>query len=76
MHDSAGCHEAGIASGTVYLPFESEEALFQELLPALSENRFALIAEAVRGARDVLDLEDRGLPTLRTCRIIPIFAGD
>jgi AcrR family transcriptional regulator len=52
---------AGIAQGTFYLYFESRQALFDELLPHVGEDMFQFIGKRVVGARDVYELEERGL---------------
>lgn len=52
---------AGIAQGTFYLYFQSRQDLFDELLPHVGEDMFAFISGRVTGAKDVLDLEERGL---------------
>lgn len=51
---------AGIAQGTFYLYFASRQALFDELLPHVGEDMFKFIRQRVVGARDVLDVEERG----------------
>lgn len=62
----AGCSiarvtaETGIAHGTFYLYFKSQQALFDEVLPVLAEQMEVAIREAIRGSSDELDLERRG----------------
>lgn len=51
---------AGIAQGTFYLYFESRQALFDELLPHVGKDMLAFISDRIAGAKDMLDLEERG----------------
>lgn len=63
----AGCSiarvaaKAKIAHGTFYLYFPSQQALFDELLPAMQDELLNVISAAVRDAGDVYELEERGL---------------
>ncbi len=52
--------EADIAQGTFYLYFESRQAIFDVLLPHVGADMLVFIGEKVRGARDYLDVEERG----------------
>ncbi|WP_416400810.1 TetR/AcrR family transcriptional regulator [Alicycliphilus denitrificans] len=52
--------EAGIAQGTFYLYFESRQALFDVLLPHVGADMLVYIGGKVRGAKDFLDVEERG----------------
>lgn len=52
---------AGIAQGTFYLYFASRQSLFDELLPNVGEDMFRFIGERLVGARNVYDLEERGI---------------
>lgn len=51
---------AGIAQGTFYLYFDSRQALFDELLPHVGQDMLHFIRDRVIGAKNVLDLEERG----------------
>ncbi|MBC9904099.1 MULTISPECIES: TetR/AcrR family transcriptional regulator [Achromobacter] len=51
---------AGIAQGTFYLYFESRQALFDELLPHVGQDMLIFIRNQVKGAANVLDMEERG----------------
>lgn len=51
---------AGIAQGTFYLYFESRQVLFDELLPHVGEDMLHFIRDRVKGAKDVLDMEEKG----------------
>ncbi len=51
---------AGIAQGTFYLYFESRQALFDELLPHVGQDMLVFIRSQVKGAANVLDMEERG----------------
>lgn len=51
----------GIAQGTFYLYFESRQALFDELLLTLGRDMLAWMHEAVTGAGDFFEVEERGL---------------
>jgi AcrR family transcriptional regulator len=51
---------AGLAQGTFYLYFKSRQVLFDELLPHVGMDMLNFISDRVRGAKDVLELEERG----------------
>lgn len=51
---------AGIAQGTFYLYFESRQVLFDELLPHVGKDMLHFIRDRVKGAKDVLDTEEKG----------------
>lgn len=53
--------KAKIAHGTFYLYFSSQQEMFDNLLPALTEDLLTAIREAVRDAKTVFELESRGL---------------
>lgn len=53
--------KAKIAHGTFYLHFPSQQALFDELLPAMQDELLKSIGQAVREANDVYELEERGV---------------
>lgn len=46
---------AGLAQGTFYLYFESQQDLFDQLLPTIGSELLEDLAERVHGARDILD---------------------
>ena len=50
-----------IAHGTFYLYFSSQQELFDELLPALSDENLAAIGNAVKDATSVVEMEEKGL---------------
>lgn len=52
---------AGLAHGTFYRHFESRQELFDELLPAKGLEVLEHLRGSVKGARDFLELEERGL---------------
>jgi AcrR family transcriptional regulator len=52
---------AGVAHGAFYLYFKSQQALFDELLPAVGGEMLNYISEAIRDSKGLLDLERRGL---------------
>lgn len=52
--------EAGIAPGTIYLYFESRQALFDELLPHVGGDMIRFLSTRVKGGGDVYDVEERG----------------
>ncbi|MDR2332452.1 MAG: TetR/AcrR family transcriptional regulator [Burkholderiaceae bacterium] len=52
--------EADIAQGTFYLYFQSRQEIFDVLLPHVGADMLVFIGEKVRGARDYLDVEERG----------------
>lgn len=52
---------AGVAQGTFYLYFKTRQSLFDELLPHARREVLALVRKRVAGARDFLDLEQRGM---------------
>lgn len=52
--------EAGIAQGTFYLYFESRQAIFDVLLPHVGAELLLYIGSKVRGAKNFLDVEERG----------------
>jgi AcrR family transcriptional regulator len=51
---------AGLAHGTFYRYFGSRQELFDQLLPSLGEELIRDLRGRVSGARDLLDLEERG----------------
>lgn len=51
---------AKIAHGTFYLHFQSQQHLFDTVLPVLGSRMLRFIGEAVHDSLDVLDLERRG----------------
>ena len=55
---------AGIAQGTFYLYFKSRQDLFDELLPHAGAEMLHFIRDQVSGAKDVLDVEERGFRAL------------
>ncbi|HEV7416459.1 MAG TPA: TetR/AcrR family transcriptional regulator [Tianweitania sediminis] len=66
-HGYAGCSisrvtaRAGVAHGAFYLHFKSQQDLFDVLLPEVSLGMLAAIAQAVRGAETLEDMERRGI---------------
>ena len=52
---------AKIAHGTFYLYFNSQQQLFDELLPSVTGEMLGMVGEAVRGAATVAEMEERGL---------------
>lgn len=52
---------AGIAQGTFYLYFPTRQSLFDELLPHARRELLALVRQRAAGARDFLELEERGM---------------
>lgn len=62
----AGCSiarvtdRAGIAHGAFYTHFESQQAMFEELLPTHGRLMTMAIMKAVQGAKDVIEIERRG----------------
>lgn len=52
---------AKIAHGTFYLYFSSQQELFDELLPAMSDEQLTTIGNAVRNATSLLEMEEKGL---------------
>ena len=52
---------AGVALGTFYLYFETRQSLFDELLPHARGEMLTLVRKRVAGARDFLELEERGM---------------
>jgi AcrR family transcriptional regulator len=52
---------AGVAHGTFYLHFKSQQALFDDLLPTLGAQMLDEISEAIRDSAGVLDLERKGI---------------
>ncbi len=65
-HGFAGCsisrvtERAGIAHGAFYNHFESQQAMFEQLLPAHGRLMTMAIMKAIRGAQDVVEIERRG----------------
>jgi AcrR family transcriptional regulator len=53
--------KAKIAHGTFYLYFSSQQELFDELLPAMSDENLAAVGTAVKNATSLLDMEEKGL---------------
>ncbi len=51
---------AKIAHGTFYLHFQSQQHLFDNILPVLGSRMLLFIGDALRDSDDVLDLERRG----------------
>lgn len=51
---------AGIAQGTFYLYFESRQALFDELLAHEGRDLLLAMREAVKGAKNFYEVEERG----------------
>lgn len=51
---------AKVAQGTFYTYFQSRQDLFDRLLPDVGQDMLASIAAAMHGARDLLDVEERG----------------
>ena len=51
---------AGLAQGTFYLYFESQQDLFDQLLPTIGFELLDDLAERVHGARDILAVEEAG----------------
>jgi AcrR family transcriptional regulator len=51
---------AGIAQGTFYLYFESRQSLFDELLPHVGKDMLHFIRDRVKGATDVVTMEEKG----------------
>lgn len=52
--------EADIAQGTFYLYFESRQAIFDVLLPHVGAELLLYIGSKVRGAKNFLEVEERG----------------
>jgi len=52
---------AGIAQGTIYLYFDTRQALFDELLPNTGQDMMRFIGERLRGAKNFIDVEERGI---------------
>jgi len=65
-HGYAGCtiarvtERAGVAHGTFYLHFASQQAMFDELLPVLGAQMLEHIGRAIRSSKDEVDLERKG----------------
>lgn len=53
--------EAGVAHGAFYLHFESQQALFDMLLPHIGEEMIDSIGAAVREAHSLAEIERRGI---------------
>jgi AcrR family transcriptional regulator len=51
---------AGLGHGTFYKHFPSRQAMFDELLPSVGRELIDEVREIVRGAENVLDMEERG----------------
>lgn len=51
---------AGLAQGTFYLYFESQQDLFDQLLPTLGAELLDVLVKRVQGARDILEVEEAG----------------
>ncbi|NYZ15850.1 TetR/AcrR family transcriptional regulator [Azospirillum sp. RWY-5-1] len=52
--------EANLAQGTFYLYFESRQDLFDQLLPAITDEMMEHIKSRLHGAADFFELEERG----------------
>lgn len=52
---------AGLAQGTFYLYFDSQQDLFDQLLPTVGEEMLVHITQAVHGATDIFEVEERGI---------------
>lgn len=53
--------KAGLAQGTFYLYFESRQDLFDQLLPTIGEEMLDYVRDSIRGSRDLIEMEERGL---------------
>jgi AcrR family transcriptional regulator len=51
---------AGVAQGTFYTYFESRQELFDQLLPELGKQLMAFVAQRMKGARSLTEVEERG----------------
>lgn len=51
---------AGLAQGTFYLYFEDRQHLFDQLLPTVGADVLDYVTEAVHGAADIFEVEERG----------------
>jgi AcrR family transcriptional regulator len=52
---------AGVAHGAFYLPFKSQQELFDQILPTLGHVMLDAISHAIRDSTDIVELEQRGL---------------
>lgn len=52
--------KAKLAQGTFYLYFESRQHLFDQLLPAITDEMMEYIRSRLHGASDFFELEERG----------------
>jgi AcrR family transcriptional regulator len=52
---------AGVAHGTFYLYFETRQDLFDQLLPHVGETMLKFLGEQVRGSKNFLEVEERGV---------------
>lgn len=65
-HGFGGCSvarvttKARVAHGTFYLYFQSQQEMFDLILPTLGGEMLASIGDAIRGATDPLEVERRG----------------
>lgn len=51
---------AGLAHGTFYKHFESQQSMFDELLPNMGKDLLDEVRQLVRGSKDILELEEKG----------------
>ncbi|GAA2815192.1 TetR family transcriptional regulator [Aminobacter aminovorans] len=51
---------AGFAQGTFYLYFEDRQDLFDQLLPTVGAGMLDYVTKAVRGSKDIFEVEERG----------------
>lgn len=51
---------AGLAQGTFYLYFDDRQHLFDQLLPTVGAEMLEYLREAVHGAKDIYEVEERG----------------
>lgn len=51
--------KAGLGHGTFYKHFESQQAMFDELLPSMGRDLLAEVREQIRGSQDVVEMEHK-----------------
>ena len=51
---------AGLAQGTFYQYFDSQQDLFDQLLPTLGSELLDYLSQRIHGTRDVLEVEEAG----------------
>jgi AcrR family transcriptional regulator len=52
---------AGLAQGTFYLYFSSQQELFDQLLPTIGEEMLEYVGKAIHGCKDFFEVEERGI---------------